>query len=101
MIGDRHMQAVRIHFTNFFVRLFVSVFVPDRNFESHRFTSHFTGIPFFAALARIASHSFAIRSPTSGGDGLGMRPLRTSRNCSHTPSDGGTGMGAGGSSPVY
>src|SRR4030095_10614998 len=30
------MQAIRINVTNFFVRLFVSIFVPDCHFESHR-----------------------------------------------------------------
>ena len=34
--------------------------------------------------SRIASHSRAIRRPTSGGLGLGSRPARTSRNCCHT-----------------
>src|SRR5688500_17447943 len=95
------MHSIRINVTNSFIRLFVSILVPDCNFESHYLPQHCTGVPLFAALARIASHSFAIRNPTSGGDGLTMLPLRTARNWSHTPMDGGTGIGAGGFSPSY
>src|SRR5215207_2691980 len=101
MIRNWGVQAAGIQGPHFFVRLLVPIFVPDCYVDRHRFTSHLTGIPLFAALARMASHSLAMRSPTSGGEGLGMRPLRTSRNCSHTPSDGGTGIGIGGWSPVY
>ena len=40
--------------------------------------------------ANSVSQSRAMRRPTSGGQGLGIRPARTAKNCSHTPSDSGT-----------
>lgn len=42
-----------------------------------------------------------MRRPTSGGEGLVMRPSRTSRNCSHTPSEVGTSTGSQPSFSLY
>src|SRR6478672_1238059 len=36
VVGNGCMQAVRIDVANFFMRLFVSIFVPDCHFDGHR-----------------------------------------------------------------
>ena len=83
-VGDDVVDAIGIDRPDRLVGALVAVFVPDRDPRGHAAIPGRTTEPPRADDSRIASHSRAMRRPTSGGLGLGSRPPRTAMNCSHT-----------------
>src|SRR5262249_29141669 len=89
-VADRAVDSVRIHRPDGLVGALLAILVPDgdaghqpvaaRAARSGATAGSSTTAPPCAAESRIASHSRAIRRPTSAGLGLAIVPARTFRN---------------------